>query len=230
MTLIQDDLKNLEILNSSRTFRDMEKIIGISPTLPFSEESIDYLSQLSKEINKFKNIKDYPDIATFAFFAEKPILKFLKNKFFNESKVKIGRGIIFHIAPSNVPVNFAFSLVTGILSGNSNIVKVPSKKFTQIDIISNAMNKIANDSEYKNISIEIFLIRYDRNSNATKYFSSLCDVRIIWGGDETIKQVRKFQLQPRSFDISFSDRYSICIINAEKYINELKPKKIAKGF
>ena len=66
MTLIQDDLKNLKILNGSRTFRDMEKIISISPTLPFSEESIDYLGQLSKEINKFKNIKDYPDIATFA--------------------------------------------------------------------------------------------------------------------------------------------------------------------
>ena len=66
--------------------------------------------------------------------------------------------------------------------------------------------------------------------NATASFSSICDVRIIWGGDETISQIRENALPPRAFDVTFSDRYSICVINADKYIDEKEPGKIANGF
>ena len=42
---------------------------------------------------------------------------------------KLGVGLIFHITPSNIPTNFAYSFIFGLLTGNSNIVKVPSKNF-----------------------------------------------------------------------------------------------------
>ena len=37
-------------------------------------------------------------------------------------------GMIFHITPSNIPTNFAYSMIFGLINGNSNIT-VPSKKF-----------------------------------------------------------------------------------------------------
>ena len=46
---------------------------------------------------------------------------------------RVGRGIVFHITPSNVPLNFAYSWLSGILSGNLNIVRVASKKSEQMD-------------------------------------------------------------------------------------------------
>lgn len=98
----------------------------------------------------------------------------------------MGRGIAFHIAPSNVPVNFAYSLICGILAGNSNIVRVPSKHFEQIEIIVNAIKKLSQESRYKIFSQRMALVRYDRQNKATNYFSSICDVRVIWGGDQTI--------------------------------------------
>ena len=67
-------------------------------------------------------------------------------------------------------------------------------------------------------------------SSATAYFSSICDVRIIWGGDDTISEIRKNKIPPRSFDVTFADRFSICAINADEYINEKFPDKIAQGF
>ena len=67
-----------------------------------------------------------------------------------------------------------------LLSGNSNVVRVPSKKFGQTEIIVNAINKLAQVSQYSNISNRIVLVRYDRESDATKFFSNDCDVRIIW--------------------------------------------------
>tara|TARA_S200000501_G_C20808042_1_gene737126 strand:- start:221 stop:1441 length:1221 start_codon:yes stop_codon:yes gene_type:complete len=228
---MEDELKNIQFLNELTTFSDLEKMINLPPMSPFSEDIIDYLNILSKEINKYPKIREYPDVATFAFFCRRANIIALKaKKNYNKNETRLGRGIIYHVAPSNVPVNFAYSLVTGLLSGNSNIVKVPSKVFNQIDIISSAINRIARNSKYLNIAKRIILVRYDRNSDATKFFSSICDVRIIWGGDETIQQIRRYQLQPRSFDLTFADRFSICVINANKYINESDPKKISKGF
>ena len=65
----------------------------------------------------------------------------MKQNFLSSSN-RIGLGLVFHIAPSNIPTNFAYSLIFGLLSGNSNIVKVPSKNFDQIKIICNIFRKI----------------------------------------------------------------------------------------
>ena len=74
------------------------------------------------------------------------------------TQIRFGRGLIFHITPSNVPTNFIYSLLFGIISGNSNIVKVPTNKFIQIDIICNELNKIL--KKYLNIKSLITILRY----------------------------------------------------------------------
>ena len=54
----------------------------------------------------------------------------------------IGRGLAYHIAPSNIPINFAYSLVFGLLSGNTNIVRLSSKNFIQIKLLCDLFFKI----------------------------------------------------------------------------------------
>lgn len=209
---------------------DIESFIQSSPLEPFSEDSMEYLNALSIELNKSQNIRNYPDVATFAFFCRKANIHHLKKLYFQEDILRLGRGIVFHIAPSNVPVNFAYSLICGLLSGNINIVRVPSKRFEQVEIICNAIQKLSQEPKYQSFSSRIALVRYERQSSATAYFSSICDVRIIWGGDLTINQIRANKIPPRSFDVTFADRYSLCAINADKYISETAPEKIALGF
>ncbi len=118
----------------------------------------------------------------------------------------------------------------GLLSGNCNIVRVPSISFEQIDIIICAINSLAKISHFSSISQRIILVRYDRDNVATKLFSLDCDIRIIWGGDETIRKIRENKLQPRAFDITFADRYSLSAINANKFIQDNKPLKTANDF
>ena len=52
-------------------------------------------------------------------------------------------------------------------------------------------------------------------------------LRIIWGGDKTIKDIRKYPLSTRSFDITFADRYSLCVINSNELVklNSVQLKK-----
>ena len=207
------------------------RLRDVHPLQTFSEDVISYLNILSKEINKDPLTRNYPDVATFAFFCRKANINQLKKKHYNENQLRLGRGLAFHVAPSNVPVNFAYSLVSGLLSGNANIVKVPSKPFEQIDIIGRAMSRIAGSKQISLISDRVFLVKYDRkDEKVTEELSSICDVRIIWGGDDTINNIRKHSIPPRSFDITFADRYSISVINADEYVNEQKQEKLGIGF
>jgi len=209
---------------------ELKEFKKTSSTEPFSDDAVEFLNALSQELTKDANIRNYPDVATFAFYCRKGNILKLKEQFAKDNIIRLGRGIVFHIAPSNVPVNFAYSLLCGILSGNINIVRVPSKEFEQVSIICGAIIRLSQNQTYNNITKRMALIRYDRNSNATTYFSSFCDVRVIWGGDETIAQIRKSVIPTRSFDVSFADRYSICAIYAKEYLVEPAPEKIALGF
>lgn len=211
---------NSEKLENIRE-RDSDKI--------FSDLGIAFLSSLSNELIKSPKVRQFSDVATFAFFCRKANLLALKKKY-SENSIRLGRGIIFHVAPSNVPVNFAYSMVAGILSGNINIVRVPSKSFEQVDIICDTIKKIATYPGFVELADRLFLIKYDRQSTATNFLSSLCDVRVIWGGDNTIAQIRKFAIPARAFDVTFADRYSFAAINADKFIQEQNTAKIAENF
>ena len=142
----------------------------------------------------------------------------------NNLNLRSGLGLLFHITPSNIPVNFAYSLIFGLLTGNSNIIKVPSNNFMQIKLICTVINKILKNN-FKNIRDMINIVKYKDNDEFTKLISSKCDARIIWGGDKTIQKIRNFEINPRAFDLSFADRYSLSIINSKKF-SHLKSSEV----
>ena len=108
---------------------------------PYSKKIIDFLDEFSKNLKKTPNISQYPDLLYLSFWCRKQNLENLRKDFYEKNKkIKTGIGLIFHITPSNVPTNFAYSLIFGLLTGNSNIVKAPSKKFFQIDCICDVIN------------------------------------------------------------------------------------------
>ena len=210
--------------------KTLNEIVKNGPLEIFSDDAILFLDALSKELINSSEIRKFPDLATFAFFCRNANIVQLKKKYINEDIIRLGRGVIFHIAPSNVPVNFAYSLISGILSGNVNIVRVPSKIFEQVNIITNCILNLANTNQFNSITDRIVLLRYDRTTTNTDLFSSVCDVRVIWGGNETIDIIRKSKIPSKSYDITFANRYSICLIDATNYLEYENKKQIAQGF
>ena len=230
MILMEKEIKDINFFVGKMPI-SKELLLNQSSFEIFSIESIDFLSDISNNLLKRPEVRDYPDVATFAFYCRRANINTIKKGYSASSNIRIGRGIIFHITPGNVPVNFAYSLFVGLITGNINIVKVPSKNFEQVDIILRSINEVLNTKDYKSIfSNRLFIVKYDRDNDATSYFSNLCDVRIIWGGDNTIKEIRKSQIPPKSTEVTFSDRYSISVINASAYINLENKKKLAQDF
>lgn len=207
-----------------------EKMPSLKALRPFSDAAVGFLSALSRELMADKAACVYPDIAAFAYFCRKSNLEREKTKYSDCLENRIGRGLTFHIAPSNVPTIFAYSMVAGLLGGNACIVRVSEKSFPQVNIICDAIKKVFQSEEHDILKEYIAIIRYERGNDITAYFSAMCNVRIIWGGDNTISEIRKSQVPPRAFDITFADRYSFCAIHARSYIEMFDPIKTAQDF
>ena len=77
---------------------------------PFSQQVCNFLSKFSNELNKTKNIRNFPDIKTLAFWCRERNILNLKRKY-NASNNLIGLGLVFHVTPSNIPTNFASSKI-----------------------------------------------------------------------------------------------------------------------
>ena len=198
---------------------------------PYADVVCSFLGDLSQNLLKNKTAGQYPDIISFAYFCRKANIH-KKKENFAEQRIRLGRGIIFHIAPSNVPVNFAFSYVFGLLAGNGNIVRVPSKEYPHTEIICSAVNLVLEDPKYAEIKASTAFVRYGHEDEVTEYFSSISQGRIIWGGDSAIAYIRKFSLPPRGVDIAFSDRYSFAVIDSDAVLeaDEKEMERVAYAF
>ncbi|MBO4263444.1 MAG: acyl-CoA reductase [Bacteroidales bacterium] len=196
--------------------------------IPFSPDVLDYLSVLSAQLMRDSATRAFPDVGTFAFFCRKANLEKWK-KAYGPLDGRVGRGVVFHIAPSNVPVNFAYSMAVGLLAGNANIVKVSSKDFPQVTLIRKHLEAL---QETHPVGKRVKIVHYPNTREQTDAYSSQADVRVIWGGDATIAAIRQSPLPPRSFDVCFADRYSIAAIDADAVFRatEQELSALAEGF
>ena len=211
----------LFILLGNKDYKNFPKQI-------FDKNVVNFLDELSKTILKNKNKILFPEIISFGFWCRKKNIVNLKH-FFKADPLRIGKGSIFHIAPKNVPINFAYSLAVGLLAGNHNIVRVHSVNCdvtnTVCDLLKHIMSKKI-FSIYKNY---ILILSYESSSNLTDKYSLECDSRIIWGGDKTVNTIKSKKTKTDCIDISFPDRFSMSIINLKK-INQLNLKEVALRF
>jgi hypothetical protein len=205
------------------------EVIDNRPMSPFNDAAYDFAGLLSDTLLHDKISKKYPDIITLAFWARRANILKLKEQY-KEYLDRLGRGLVLHITPSNMPVNFAFSYLFSLLAGNANVVRVPSKPFPQIQLICDAITKII--TSFPEIKDGTAFVSYPVDNDITASFSALADARIIWGGDSTIETIRSLKTKPRCVDVVFPDRYSICIINGETLPNAQDKliKELAQAF
>lgn len=209
---------------------NIKNLSSLKVRRPFDYEITQFCESLSTVLMNSPLSKEFPDVFTFGFWLRKASVESLKKRFVNPDKLILGRGTVFHIAPSNVPVNFAYSLFSSLLCGNANIVRVSSKNFPQVDIINQAINELLKTDQFKALAPFINIVRYDRDKKVNDMFSALCNVRVVWGGNNTITELRQSLLPPRSKEITFANRYSIAVIDADYYNSNQDKKRVAVDF
>lgn len=226
MQLNSDILKRVVYLTGSAEIS--AQLPSVPALIPFNDKVVNFLNDVSRILMKDPRSKPYSDVITFGFWIRKGSVLKLKERLLDNGGFYLGKGVVFHIAPSNVPVNFAYSLVSGLLCGNANVVRVPSRDFPQVRIIADAFNKAL--EAHTEMKPYLLCVRYDRDKEINDLFSSIADMRVVWGGDQTIAELRKSPLPPRSGEITFADRYSLAIIDSGAYLSIEDKGRVAEDF
>ncbi|MEQ2355727.1 acyl-CoA reductase [Pseudoalteromonas sp. A22] len=185
----------------------------IQPTRVWEEQTISFLNTLSARLRRHPEANTLPDLMALAFWLRKANLLSMKTSPYS-NRLSVGLGLTFHICPANVPINFAYSLAFALLAGNSCVLRLSSKSNRSTDIALQTLSKLLLESEYQPIAQRVFLIRYAHNDDVTAFWLSQAAGRVIWGGDHTINKMRQFATPPRSREIAFADRYSLCLLDA----------------
>ena len=210
---------------------DSGAMTGARPLRPYDDLVLEFLNDLSRALLADAEAKREADIVAFAYWCRKANTARLKREF-AEPRVRLGLGVVFHITPSNVPINFAFSLAFALLAGNASVVRVPTRDTLQVSIVCRAIRRLVAEPGHRAIAGMTVVVRYPPNDEITRAFSALCDGRIIWGGDETIRHIRSLGIPERSVEVVFADRYSLCAIDGASVLAADDPElaRLAGGF
>jgi hypothetical protein len=181
-----------------------------------SNLAIEFLDDLSKHLREGFKGKLTEDLIYLVFWcSKKNIQKKLKLSQINNQPNLVGRGLVLHFPAINIPTNFVFSFIFGLLSGNSNVVFYPDKIIASNKIVKIILT-LFKKKKYENLKRLNKFLKFSDKSKYLKSYSMNCNARLIWGGDSKIDYIKSFKTSTRNIDFIFGDRYSISIINFEK--------------
>jgi len=232
-TIISTNEKNssLNILPITQT-KSIENFLDVNTISPFHKNNIEFVNEFSKNLFKNDYVKNNSELSYLAYWMRKSQIKEIEKEYVKlSSNYHLApQGIIFHIAPSNVDTMFVYSWILSLLCGNKSIVKVSSNETINSNILLNEISKIFKKQKWKNQAQKSIFVRYDNDYENNMKLSKICQLRVIWGGDETINKVRECALPAKSKEIVFSDKFSLSIINSKKLINEESISKLIIKF
>lgn len=207
---------------------DLEQVLNQGPFESFSNCVVTFLHEVSASLFLDQAAKQFPDLISFAFFIRKSNLNKLRHDCIHDDRYQyVGIGLALHIAPANVPLNFAYSLISSLLSGNPSVVRISSRNFQQANLLIDHFNMALNNRKLPPI---FSIILYSHDSPLNSFLSKSARCRLIWGGNETIGFFKKFEVQPNVVDLTFPNKYSLALIDANFYLKEENFSKVADDF
>lgn len=190
----------------------LNSIFEFEGTAPFSEELICFLDEWSKEIRSLAEASMRADIASFGFFIRRAHLLQLREAYAKHLKA-VGRGVILHYAPANLPTLFAYSMITSLLAGNAVIVRLPSELENGTRQLIQTLKLVL--GKHPDLSNRILLIQYPHDKEINDWLSEKVDGRIVWGGNRSIEEITSSPLKPGAIEILFPDRKSLAVFEAK---------------
>jgi hypothetical protein len=210
----------------------LEELISLPSLEPFGTTVVRFVDGFSKKMLATPSSRIYPELAALAFWLRKSSVEKIKKHTIVEKRIWLPRGIAFHVAPANVDTIFIYSWFLSLLCGNSNIVRISSKPSAQVRVIIDIIEQLFAEDEFIPVRDRSLIVQYGHDAEVNEQFSSVCDIRLVWGGDQTINAVRKAILPPMAVEMTFANKYSFAVINTEaiNFLDEKQLKCLADAF
>ncbi len=207
----------------------LAQVLGATPVAPFAPSAVGFITALSRAILTNRAFRDYPELVAFAHWMRKRSLLDMQNDFETATAGRVisARGLALHIAPANVDTIFLYSMLLSLLAGNANIVRISSRKSDQIEVLIGVIDGLLSDPEHAEVATRLAVVRYPRDEAINRALSARMDARVLWGGDTSVMAMRAIPAQAHTRDISFPDRWSLAVFDAE-HVAGMEAKDLAR--
>jgi hypothetical protein len=192
----------------------LERISGLPRRAPFDPRAIAFVAALSGKILQSPVGREFPELAALAHWFRPASLQRMRD----DQRAAAGaqslrpRGSVFIIAPANVDVLFIYGWMLSLLAGNATAARVSQKPSASRDAFLGLVRELA--GTHREILEDSLLISYPHDEAVTARLSAWCDLRLIWGGDATVKTIRSIALKPTAIEGAFADRFSMAAFDA----------------
>ena len=201
---------------------------------PFDERVVNFVGKLSQKMLTSQGVRDFPELAALGHWFRKARLMEMARTYCKPviGQVQIGRGLAFHLAPSNVDSVFMYSWLISLIAGNTNLVRVSQTGGPQQDFLLTVLRELGERPEFAEVADRFVLLTYPHDDRITEQMSEACMVRVIWGGDATVRTIRSIPLRPMATELCFADRFSASALAADAVVSadETTFNELIEGF
>ena len=213
----------------------LDALLAAPDLPPFHPSITNFVGAFSRALMKTPAARGFPEIISLAHWMRPRAVLDLSESYAATrptGTVPLSRGIALHFAPGNVDTIFLYSALLAILTGNRNIVRVSSRPSPQIDLLVGVLNDLLSDPAHAAVADRLLILKYDHDDQITAALSRLCDLRVIWGGDQTVQTIKTLPIAPRARDVSFPNRWSLATLSAQAVmaLDETELAKLGTDF
>ena len=188
---------------------------------PFSPGIVDFCAAFSAALQRDAEASLFPELKVLGFHLRRAAVAELQRNFEaldSGDCILVPRGLVFHIPPANVDTIFIYSWLLAALTGNRNVIRLSSRESPQISILLRLFAEAARNVQAEQVLATTLILRYGHDRAITTAITAAADVRVVWGGDRSVNEIRSIPLAPHARDVTFPDRYSMSIIKASEYL------------
>ena len=203
---LEQELQDLQMLPNAR---------------PFCPGILDFCAEFSSALQRDPEALRFPELKVLAFHMRRAAVVELQRNFEklnSDDCILVPRGIVFHIPPANVDTIFLYSWLLSALTGNRNVIRLSSRESPQTSILLRIFGEVGRCKATDQVRSTTLILRYGHERSVTEAISAVADVRIIWGGDHSINEIRSIPIPPHAREVTFPDRFSMSIIKASEYL------------
>lgn len=195
----------------------LARVVAAPRLPPFAPALVEFVSAVSAETLADRSMRAYPELLALAHWFRPAELRRLQLDYASQSSShhSTARGTVFHVAPSNVDSMFVYPWLIALLLGNKNIVRISRRHGEASEALLATIARVLERPGMSAMLERSLVVTYDHQEDTTRALSEVCDVRAIWGSDETIRSVRAVALPVQATEITFSDRFSLALLAAE---------------
>ncbi len=191
----------------------LSQLSQTSTLLPFAEISRDFIAEFSTTLASTPAARSSRELMALAYWMRPAHLERWRHEYVPAKRIFLPRGTVFQIAPSNVDTIFVYSWFLSLLCGNRNIIRVSSKETLAGETVLGVMAELFRQERFRALLDRSLVVRYGHDAELNQAFSSSCDLRVIWGGDDTINTLRRAVLPPTSTEVTFADKFSLAVLS-----------------